>query len=252
MKYALITGGSRGVGRAISIQLARDGYSVIINYKSNHEAAQETLAQIQKEGGQAELLPFDVSQPQAINEALESWQKAHPDEYIEALVHNAGVFYNDFFLDIEPNEWHNVIDTTLNGFYYVTQRILPAMFLCHYGRIVNISSMAALNGHKGAVGYSAAKAAIIGATRSLAVEVASRKITVNAVALGIIHTDLQQYYAAKCYRDEKEVQSTIRTTIPMQRLGEPEEVADLVSFLVSDRAAYITGQVIGINGGLGV
>lgn len=242
MKYALVTGGGRGIGRAICIQLARDGYSVIINYKSNHEAAQETLAQIQKEGGQAELLPFDVSQPHAINEALDSWQKAHADEYIEVLVNNAGIVHPNILLDMEPDEWHSVIDTALNGFYYVTRFVMPEMVMHHNGRIVNMSSLLGIMGTKGNVNHATAKAALIGATKSLAVEVASKKITVNAIAPGAIDTRVMTDSTKK----------EVTQHIPMQRLGEPKEVANLVSFLVSDRAAYITGQVIGINGGLGV
>lgn len=242
MKYALVTGGSRGIGRAICIQLARDGYSVIINYKSNHAAAQETLKKIQDEGGQAELLPFDVSQPQAINDALDSWQKAHPDEYIEVLVNNAGIVHPNILMEMEPNEWHSVVDTALNGFYYVTHWVLPEMVIHHNGRIINMSSLLGIIGIKGNVNHATAKAALIGATKSLAVEMASKKVTVNAVAPGAIETSVMSISTKK-----EAIQH-----IPMQRLGEPEEVADLVSFLVSDRAAYITGQVIGINGGLGV
>lgn len=242
MKYALVTGGSRGIGRAICIQLARDGYSVIINYKSNHAAAQETLMQIQNEGGQAELLPFDVSQPQAINEALDSWQQAHPDEHIEVLVNNAGIVHPNILMEMEPNEWHSVVDTALNGFYYVTHWVLPEMVMHHNGRIVNMASLLGIIGIKGNVNHTAAKAALIGATKSLAVEVASKRITVNAIAPGAIDTKVMTTLTKK----------EVLLHIPMQRLGEPKEVADLVSFLVSDRAAYITGQVIGINGGLGV
>ena len=242
MKYALVTGGSRGIGRAICIQLARDGYSVIINYKSNHAAAHETLKQIQSEGGQAELLPFDVSQPQAINDALDSWQKAHPDEYIEVLINNAGIVHPNILLDMEPDEWHSVINTALNGFYYVTRFVLPEMVVHHNGKIINMSSLLGVIGTKGNVNHATAKAALIGATKSLAVEVASKRITVNAIAPGAIDTKVMATSTKK----------EVIQHIPMQRLGEPKEVADLVSFLVSDKAAYITGQVIGINGGLGV
>lgn len=252
MKYALVTGGSRGIGRAISIQLARDGYYVIINYKSNHGAAQETLSQIQNEGGQAELMPFDVSQPDAINTALEQWYASHPDEYIEVLVNNAGVSRDDMFLDIESEDWHKVINSGLNAFYYISQRVLPEMILHHQGRIINISSIAAIRGYVGRVNHSAVKAALLGVTKALSVEVASRKITVNAVAPGLILTDIHRNYLKSQNISEEESLIQYKKYIPMQRIGKPEEVADLVSFLASDKAAYITGQVIAIDGGLAV
>ena len=238
-RYALVTGGSRGIGRAICLQLARDGYSVIINYRSNHAAAQETLLQIEKEGGSAELLPFDVAAPEAINAALDQWSDSHPNEYIEVLVNNAGIAQNAIFLDMEPEQWHHVIDTSLNGFYYVTRRVLLEMVVHHKGRIINMSSMIGVSGMRGSINYSAAKAALIGATKSLALEVAPKKITVNAIAPGAIDTEMM----------EPELKQLAIQHNPMRRLGKPAEVADLVSFLVSDKASYITGQVICIDGG---
>lgn len=244
MKYALVTGGSRGIGRAICIQLAKDGYSVIVNYKSNHVAAEETLRLIQEVGGTAELLPFDVSVPQAINDAMDQWQINHPDDYIEVLVNNAGITRDDVLLGIDPADWHAVVDTNLNGFFYITRRVLEDMLINHHGRIINMSSIAATHPFKGQVNYSAAKAAIEGATRSLAVEVAPKQITVNAIAPGLIATELLYNSAAE--HDNLDID--IKKIVPMRRLGLPEEVAYLASFLASDKAAYISGQVIGING----
>ena len=252
MKYALVTGGSRGIGRAICIQLARDGYSVIINYKSNQEAANETKRLIEREGGKAEVLPFDVANPNAINTALSQWELAHKDEYIEVLVNNAGITKDNLFLDVEPEDWHSVIDTALNGFYYVTRAVLPEMVFHHKGRIINMSSMAGIRGVKGQVNHATAKAALLGATKALAVEVASKSITVNAIAPGAIDTDVTRKYAEANYQTTEDILADIRKSIPVQRAGTPKEVADLVSFLISDKAAYITGQVIAIDGGWGV
>lgn len=238
-KYALVTGGSRGIGRAICLQLARDGYAVIINYKSNHSAAQETLLQIEQEGGCAELLSFDVVNPDAINAALDQWFESHPNEYIEVLVNNAGIAQNAIFLDMEPNQWHHVIDVSLNGFYYVTRRVLLEMVMNHKGRIINMSSVIGIKGLRGCANYATAKAALLGATKSLALEVAPKKITVNAIAPGAVDTEIM----------EEEMKQMAIQHNPMRRLGKAEEVADLVSFLVSDKALYITGQVICIDGG---
>lgn len=240
MKYALVTGASRGIGRAIAIQLAKDGYSVIINYRGNLESARQTMAAIRDDGGAAELLPFDVSSRDAVDAALSSWFDAHPGEYVDVLVNNAGIVRDGLFLDMDYEQWREVIDTDLNSFYHVTHRVLKGMLVAHHGRIVNISSLAGQAGFAGQTNYSAAKAGIIGVTRSLAVEVAPKGITVNAVAPGMIATDM----TADADMTE------IRRSVPMRRMGRPEEVADLVSFLVSDRASYITGQVIGINGGI--
>lgn len=239
MNYALVTGASRGIGRAIAIQLAKDGYRVIINYKSNHEAARETLRLIEEAGGEAELLPFDVSQPDAINAAMDQWEAANPDAFIEVLVNNAGIVRDDVMLSLEPEAWHDVLDTNLNGFFYVTKRVLENMVLNHSGRIINMSSIAGTTGYKGKVSYSAAKSALVGVTRSLAYELAPKHITVNAIAPSLVETDMT-----------KDIEKyDIKNTNPMGRFCKPEEVAYLVSFLVSDKAAYISGQIIGINGG---
>lgn len=239
-RYAFITGASRGIGRAIAIELAKDGCSILLNYKSNHAAAQEAKRLIEEAGGEAELMPFDVSQPDAINAALDAWFAAHPDDYIDVLVNNAGIVDDEIMLMMEPEQWHRVIDVNLNGFFYCTRRVIEGMVINHHGRIINISSIAGQVGFAGQAHYAAAKAALIGATRSLAVELASKQITVNAVAPGTIGTEMAQQGVEKGEQ--------LRIDIPMRRLGKTEEVAYLVSFLCSNRADYISGQVIGING----
>ncbi|MBQ2503137.1 MAG: 3-oxoacyl-ACP reductase FabG [Lachnospiraceae bacterium] len=242
-RYALVTGASRGIGRAIAIELAKDGCSILLNYKSNHAAAEEAKRIIEEAGGEAELMPFDVSQPDAINAALDEWFAAHPDDYIDVLVNNAGIVDDEIMLLMEPEQWHRVIDVNLNGFFYCTRRVIEGMVENHHGRIINVSSIAGQKGHPGQVNYATAKAALIGATKELAVELASKKVTVNAVAPGMIETDMAQQideYLPERMRDIN--------TIPMHRLGKPEEVAYLVSFLCSNRADYISGQIIGING----
>lgn len=242
-RYALITGASRGIGRAIAIELAKDGCSILLNYKSNHAAAQEAKRLIEEAGGEAELMPFDVSQPDAINAALDAWFAAHPDDYIDVLVNNAGIVENELLLAMEPQQWHSVIDVNLNGFFYCTRRVIESMVMNHHGRIVNIASISAQMGYSGKVNYAAAKAALIGATKSLAWELASKRITVNAVSPGAVETEMVEQWLEKVPERMKDI-----NTIPMHRLGKPEEVAYLVSFLCSDRADYISGQVIGING----
>ena len=240
MKYALITGASRGLGKAVAIRLAKDGFAVIINYQSNKEAAEDTLKQVQELGGTGELLPFDVADPQAIESALESWQNAHPDDYISVLVNNAGIRKDNLMIFMQDEEWNKVLDTTLNGFFYVTRRLLKDMMMHRNGRVINMASLSGIKGLPGQANYSAAKAALIGATKALAQEVAARKVTVNAIAPGFIATDMTK----ELNEDE------LKKLIPMGRFGKPEEVASLVSFLASDESSYITGQVISINGGL--
>ena len=239
-KYALITGASRGLGKAIALRLANDGFAVIINYQSSKEAAEDTLKQIQDAGGTGELLPFNVADPQAIETALESWSQAHPDNYISVLVNNAGIRQDNLMIFMQEEQWNKVLDTTLNGFFYITRRLLKDMMTHRNGRIINMASLSGLKGLPGQTNYSAAKAALIGATKALAQEVAARKVTVNAIAPGFIATDMTKEL------DEAE----LKKLIPLGRFGKPEEVAALVSFLASDESAYITGQVISINGGL--
>ena len=240
MKYALITGASRGLGKAIALRLAKDGFSVIINYQSNKEAAEDTLKQVQEAGGTGEILPFNVADPQAIETALESWSEKHPDDYISVLVNNAGIRQDNLMVFMQEEQWSRVLDTTLNGFFYITRRLLKDMMTHRNGRIINMASLSGLKGLPGQTNYSAAKAALIGATKAQAQEVAARKVTVNAIAPGFIATDMTKEL------DEAE----LKKLIPLGRFGKPEEVAALTSFLASDDAAYITGQVISINGGL--
>jgi Dehydrogenases with different specificities (related to short-chain alcohol dehydrogenases) len=240
MNYALITGGSRGIGRAVCLELATKGYPVIINYASNEAAALETKQMIEENGGVAELLPFNVSDGVAVDAALEAWTESHPDDYIGVLVNNAGIRQDAMMIFMQDSQWKDVLDISLNGFFYVTRRLLKAMLMKRNGRIINMVSLSGLKGLPGQTNYSAAKAAVIGATKALAQEVAPRKVTVNAVAPGFISTDMTKDL------DEAE----LKKTVPAGRFGKPEEVAALVSFLASDSAAYITGEVISINGGL--
>lgn len=240
MKYALVTGGSRGIGRAICTALAAKGYPVIINYASNEVAAEETKALIEANGGTAELLPFDVSDEASVDKALEGWADNHPDDYIGILVNNAGIRQDAMMIFMQSAQWRNVLDISVNGFFFVTRRVLKDMLMKRNGRIVNIVSLSGLKGMPGQTNYSAAKAAVIGATKALAQEVAPRKVTVNAVAPGFITTDMT--------KDLNEAE--LKKNIPLGRFGKPEEVAALVGFLTSDEAAYITGEVISINGGL--
>jgi 3-oxoacyl-[acyl-carrier protein] reductase len=237
MKYALVTGGSRGIGRAIAIRLAQEGYQVIVNYASNQAEAEKTLASL---NGQGELMPFDVSDNQQVRQALADWQQRHPEDYIEVVVNNAGIRRDNVLALMPEDDWHRVLDITLSGFYNVTQPLLPAMQMHKFGRIVNMASVSGLKGLPGQTNYSAAKGGIIAATKALAQEVARKGVTVNAVAPGFIKTDMTEGL------DE----AALKKMIPANRFGTPEEVADLVAFLVSPQAGYITGNVISINGGL--
>ena len=241
MKYAFVTGGSRGIGRAVALKLAAQGWPVIINYRSNHEAAQTVMDEITAMGGKAELLPFDVADAACADAALEQWEQQHPDDYVAVLVNNAGIRRDSMMFMMGDDDWHRVIDTTLDGFFYITRRLLKHMMPRRRGgRIINMTSLSGLKGLPGQTNYSAAKAALIGATKALAQEVAARGVTVNAVAPGFIATDMTS--------DLNEAE--LAKMIPAGRFGKPEEVAALVAFLASDEAAYITGQAISINGGL--
>ena len=240
VKYALVTGASRGIGRAIALKLASQGYAIIINYASNVEAAQKTLDDIVANGGQAELLPFDVSDSQSVANALEAWAQNHSGEYISVVVNNAGVRRDNLMMWMPEQDWRAVLSTSLDGFFNVTQPLLKNMLVKKWGRIVNVASLSGLKGVAGQVNYSAAKGGLIAATKALAQEVAKKRITVNAVAPGFIKSDMTA--------DLNEAE--LKKLVPAGRFGEAAEVAELVAFLVSDAAAYIAGEVISINGGL--
>jgi len=240
MKYALVTGGSRGLGRAVCIRLAGQGYPVLINYKSNSDAALETKRLVEEAGGQVQLLPFDVSVQQEVETAIDSWQDAHKDDYIAVLVNNAGIRRDNLMIFMQDDDWNSVLNTNLNSFFYLTRRLLKNMLSKRWGRIVNMASLSGIKGLPGQTNYSAAKAALIGATKALAQEVAARKVTVNAVAPGFIATDMTK----ELPEDE------LKKMIPVGRFGSPEEVAAAVGFLASEEASYITGEVISVNGGL--
>ena len=241
MKYALVTGGSRGLGRAICFKLSQMGIPVLINYQSNQLAAEEVRDTICAQGGNATLIKFDVSNKDEVSVALETWEKEHPDDYIAYLINNAGIRRDNVMFMMPEEDWHAVIDTSLNGFFYVTRQLLPKMMMRkHGGRIVNMTSLSGLKGMAGQTNYSAAKAALIGATKALAQEAAARNVTVNAVAPGFIETDMTKELP----------QDELKQLVPMKRFGKSEEVASLVGFLCSDEASYITGEVISINGGL--
>lgn len=240
MKHALVTGGSRGIGRAVCIKLARMGYQVIINYVSHPEEAQKTLELVREAGQDGELLPFDVSRHEEVCAAIDEWESRHSDEYIEVLVNNAGIRSDSVLAFMPDKDWHRVVDTTLAGFYNVTQALLPPMLTHKYGRIVNMASVSGLKGQPGQTNYSAAKGGLIAATKALALEVARKQVTVNAVAPGFIETDMTADLDG----------TALKNIIPLQRFGRPEEVAELVGFLASPQAGYITGEVVSINGGL--
>jgi 3-oxoacyl-[acyl-carrier protein] reductase len=240
MKCALITGGSRGIGKAICIKMAAMGYYVLVNYKSNIAEADKTLALIKEKGGNGELMPFDVADKEAIKDTLGSWIEANEDKYIEVLINNAGIRDDSLMAWMAEEQWDNVLKTNLNSFFYVTRLVLNGMLTRKYGRIVNIVSLSGLKGLAGQTNYSAAKAGLIGATKALAQEIARQGITVNALAPGFIKTDMTEGL------DEKE----LKMMIPARRFGLPEEVASAAAFFSSTEAAYITGQVLSINGGL--
>ncbi len=241
MKAALITGGSRGIGRAICVKLAQESdYHILINYKSNKAAAEETLQQVKENGNTGEIISFDVANATEVKTNLDNWHENNKDGVIEVIVNNAGITKDGLFMWMPKEDWDDVINTSLGGFFNVTQHLMQKMLRNKYGRIVNMVSLSGVKGTAGQTNYSAAKGAIIAATKALAQEIAKRKITVNAVAPGFIKSDMTASL------DE----SQLKKLIPVNRFGEAEEVADLVSFLVSKKASYITGEIININGGI--
>lgn len=238
MKRALVTGGSGGIGAAICRRLAADGHHVIVHANRHVDRAETLVAEIVATGGSAEAIAFDVSERAASAAAVERLLEAGS---IQILVNNAGIHADAVFPGMSGEQWQSVLDVSLNGFFNVTQPLSLPMIRTRWGRIINITSVAGLAGNRGQVNYSAAKGALHAATKSLALEVASRGITVNAVAPGIIDTDM----SAGAFDAE-----AVRKLVPMQRAGRPDEVAELVAFLASDKAAYISGQIISINGAM--
>ena len=241
MKCALVTGGSRGIGKAICQKLAADtDYHILINYQFNTEAAEQTLKEIQALGATGEILKFNVANFEEVQAVLTQWQETHPEAIVETIVNNAGITKDGLFMWMSPEDWSAVINISLNGFFNVTNFFIQKMLRNKYGRIVNLVSVSGVKGTPGQTNYSAAKGAVVAATKALAQEVAKRNVTVNAVAPGFIRTDMTSQL------DEKE----LIKMVPVNRFGEAEEVADLVSFLVSRKASYITGEIININGGI--
>jgi len=240
VKYALVTGGSRGIGRSISVRLAQEGYHILLNYKSNQAEAQITQKQIEALGVTCELLPFDVSSRDAVDSSLGGWIEANKEKQIEVLINNAGIRQDTLLMWMTDEQWKGVVGSSLDAFYYITKHVVSGMLTRRYGRVVSIVSLSGIKGMPGQVNYSAAKAGVIGATKALAQEVARRGVTVNAVAPGFIRTDMTN----DLNEDE------LKRLIPMQRFGEPDEVAEAVAFLASPKASYITATVLSINGGL--
>jgi 3-oxoacyl-[acyl-carrier protein] reductase len=240
MEYALVTGASRGIGKAICLRLADMGYNIIINYTSNDDEAKKTQELIKSKGVDAQLMKFDVSKTAEADEHVEKWIQSNSDKTISVLVNNAGIRKDNLMVFISPDDWNRVLDITVDGFYNVTRHVVKHMLSKRKGRIVNIVSLSGLKGMPGQTNYSASKGAIIAATKALAQEVGKRGITVNAVAPGFIKTDMTQDINEADYK----------AMIPMNRFGEAEEVAGVVAFLVGKDSSYVTGQVISVNGGL--
>ena len=240
MSYALVTGGSRGIGRACCIKLAEMGYNILINYTSNDEEANKTLEAVKAKGVEGVLLKFDVSNMEAVDKAIGGWIDTQKDKPSTVLVNNAGINKDNLMVLMNPEDWHRVMDIAVNGFYFVSRLVVKDMLHKRKGRVVNVVSLSGLKGLPGQTNYSASKGAVIAATKALAQEVGKRGITVNAVAPGFIKTDMTANLP----------EAQLKAMIPMNRFGEAEEVANVVGFLASDAASYVTAQVISVNGGL--
>ncbi len=240
MKAALVTGGSRGIGRAVSVKLAAQGYLVLVNYQRNQAEADKTVELIRQAGGNAIALKFDVGNKQEVETILGGWIENNKDSVIEVLVNNAGIRKDFLLMMMAEKDWSEVLRTNLDSFYYITKLVLPGMMFQRYGRIINMVSLSGIKGLPGQTNYSASKAGVIAASKSLAQEVGRKGVTVNCVAPGFIKTEMTEGIE----------ESQFRSIIPVQRFGEAEEVAEAVLFLSSKGASYITGEVINVNGGL--
>lgn len=240
-RVIVVTGASRGIGRGIAVALAKPDSEIIVNYRSNPEAAEETASAIQAKGGIPHLYPFDVADPEAVKNAFKEIVQTHGQ--VDVLVNNAGIAKDNLIALMKPAEWDDVLNTNLKSLYLCSQAVIKPMMRRRYGRIVNITSVVGFTGNPGQCNYSAAKAGIIGFTRSLAREIISRNITVNAVAPGFIETDMTQ-------KLQEKARESLLAQIPAGRFGTPEDIAAAVEFLISPGASYITGQVIHVNGGM--
>lgn len=241
MKYALVTGASSGIGQAICIKLALDHhFHILVNYLENKTAAEQVVSDITNKGGNAELIQFNVSIKEDVELKLNAWMKANTGAVIEVIVNNAGLVHDGLLMFMDEKNWDDVVDVKIKGFYNVTKTLLQPMLLLRRGRIVNISSLIGVHGREGQVNYAAANGGLISATKALAKEIGKRNITVNVITPGFINTEMTKHLPKE----------ELKKIIPAGRFGEPEEVADLVSFLVSDKAGYINGESITISGGL--
>lgn len=239
-KYAIVTGGSRGIGRAVVLKLAKAGYHVVINYRSNDAEAKKTLEAVREAGSDGELLRFDVASKAEINEVLSAWIENNKDKTVEVLVNNAGIRKDNLLMTMSDEDWTSVLNTNLDSFFYVTRLIVPLMLFKRYGRIVNVVSLSGIKGLPGQTNYSASKAGVIGASKALAQEIGRKGITVNCVAPGFIKTEMTEGIE----------ENNFQNIIPLKRFGEADEVAEAVLFLASKGASYITGEVLSVNGGL--